>query len=197
MIELAKGFPFAWTHTSFQTSPLTSTPKHRNKEIQAMAIKVGDSLPEATFTVMGAEGPGPQTTQEVFGGKKVVLFAVPGAFTPTCSKQHLPGFVANADKIKAQGVDTIACTSVNDAFVLNAWSKDASADGKVVMLADGSADFAKQLGLELDLSARGLGMRSQRYAMIVEDGVVKALNVEDAPGTADKSGADAIAALLG
>jgi peroxiredoxin len=162
-----------------------------------MAIKVGDSLPEATFTVMGAEGPGPQTTQEVFGGKKVVLFAVPGAFTPTCSKQHLPGFVANADKIKAQGVDTIACTSVNDAFVLNAWSKDASADGKVVMLADGSADFAKQLGLELDLSARGLGMRSQRYAMIVEDGLVKALNVEDAPGTADKSGADAIAALLG
>lgn len=162
-----------------------------------MAIKVGDSLPEATFTVMGAEGPGPQTTQEVFGGKKVVLFAVPGAFTPTCSKQHLPGFVANADKIKAQGVDTIACTSVNDAFVLGAWSKDADADGKVVMLADGSADFAKQLGLELDLSARGLGMRSQRYAMIVEDGVVKALNVEDAPGTADKSGAEAIAALLG
>jgi peroxiredoxin len=132
----------------------------------------------------------------VFGGKKVVLFAVPGAFTPTCSKQHLPGFVANADKIKAQGVDTIACTSVNDAFVLGAWAASAGADGKVVMLADGSADFAKAIGLELDLSARGLGMRSQRYAMIVEDGVVKALNVEDAPGTADKSGADAISALL-
>jgi glutaredoxin/glutathione-dependent peroxiredoxin len=164
--------------------------------MQTMAIKVGDSLPEATFTVMGAEGPGPQTTKEVFGGKKVVLFAVPGAFTPTCSKQHLPGFVANADQIKAQGVDTIACTSVNDAFVLDAWSKDAGAGGKVVMLADGSADFARQIGLELDLSARGLGMRSQRYAMIVEDGVVKALNVEDAPGAADKSGADAIAALL-
>jgi peroxiredoxin len=161
-----------------------------------MAIKVGDKLPEATFTVMGAEGPGPQTTAEVFGGKKVVLFAVPGAFTPTCSKQHLPGFVTNADKIKAQGIDTIACTSVNDAFVLGAWATSAGADGKVVMLADGSADFAKKIGLELDLSARGLGMRSQRYAMIVEDGVVKALNVEDAPGTAEKSGADAIAALL-
>lgn len=161
-----------------------------------MAIKVGDRLPEATFTVMGAEGPGPQTTAEVFGGKKVVLFAVPGAFTPTCSKQHLPGFVANADKIKAKGIDTIACTSVNDAFVLGAWSKDAGADGKVVMLADGSADFAKEIGLELDMTARGLGVRSQRYAMIVEDGVVKALNVEDAPGTAEKSGADAIAALL-
>lgn len=162
-----------------------------------MAISVGDRLPEATFTVMGAEGPGPQTTQEVFGGKKVVLFAVPGAYTPTCSKQHLPSFVANADKIKSQGVDTIACTSVNDAFVLSAWAKDSGADGKVVMLADGSADFAKKIGLELDLSERGLGMRSQRYAMIVEDGVVKALNVEDAPGTAEKSGADAIAALLG
>lgn len=161
-----------------------------------MAIGVGEKLPDATFTVMGAEGPGPQTTAEVFGGKKVVLFAVPGAFTPTCSKQHLPGFVANADKIKAKGIDTIACTSVNDAFVLGAWSKDAGADNKVVMLADGSADFAKKIGLELDLSERGLGMRSQRYAMIVEDGVVKALNVEDAPGTAEKSGADAIAALL-
>lgn len=161
-----------------------------------MAINVGDKLPDATFTVMGPDGPGPQTTQDVFGGKKAVLFAVPGAFTPTCSKQHLPGFVANADKIKGKGIDTIACTSVNDVFVLDAWSKDAGADGKVVMLADGSADFAKALGLELDLGARGLGMRSQRYAMIVEDGVVKALNVEDAPATAEKSGAEAIAALL-
>jgi len=161
-----------------------------------MAIKVGDRLPEATFTVMGGEGPGPKTTEEVFGGKKVVLFAVPGAFTPTCSKQHLPGFVENADKIKAKGIDAIACTSVNDTFVLDAWSKQSGAEGKVMMLADGSADFAKKLGLELDLSGRGLGMRSQRYAMIVEDGVVTALNVEDAPGTADKSGAAAISALL-
>ncbi len=161
-----------------------------------MAIGVGDRLPEATFTVMGAEGPGPQTTQEVFGGKKVVLFAVPGAFTPTCSRQHLPGFVANADKIKAKGIDTIACTSVNDTFVLDAWSKDSGAADKVVMLADGSADFAKKIGLELDMTERGLGVRSQRYAMIVEDGVVKALNVEDAPGQAEKSGADTIASLL-
>ena len=161
-----------------------------------MAIGVGDKLPDATFTVMGGEGPGPKTTQDIFGGKKVVLFAVPGAFTPTCSKQHLPGFVANADKIKGQGIDTIACTSVNDVFVLDAWAKSSGADGKVDMLADGSAAFAKSIGLELDLGERGLGMRSQRYAMIVEDGVVKALNVEDAPGTADKSGADAISALL-
>ena len=161
-----------------------------------MVIKVGDNLPEATFTVMGADGPGPETTQGVFGGKKVVLFAVPGAFTPTCSRQHLPGFVSNADKIKAKGIDTIACTSVNDAFVLDAWSKDAGADGKVVMLADGSADFAKAIGLELDMTARGLGMRSKRYAMIVEDGTVTALNIEEAPGSAEASGADAIAALL-
>ena len=161
-----------------------------------MAINVGDKLPEATFTVMGADGPGPQTTQDVFCGKKVILFAVPGAFTPTCSKQHLPGFVANADKIKAKGIDTIACTSVNDVFVLDAWSKDAGADGKVTMLADGSADFTKALGLELDMVARGLGVRSQRYAMIVEDGVVTALNVEDGPGSTEKSGADTIAALL-
>jgi len=162
-----------------------------------MAIRVGDRLPEATFTVMGAEGPGPQSTADVFGGKKVVMFAVPGAFTPTCSKTHLPGFVANADAIKAKGVDAIVCTSVNDVFVLDAWGKSAGADGKVAMLADGSADFAKKIGLELDLAERGLGMRSQRYAMIVEDGEVKALSVEDSPGTADKSGADAIAALLG
>lgn len=161
-----------------------------------MAINVGDRLPEATFTVMGAEGPGPKTTAEMFGGKKVVLFAVPGAFTPTCSKQHLPGFVTNAESIKAKGIDAIACTSVNDVFVLDAWAKSADAGDKVMMLADGSAAFAKSLGLELDLTERGLGMRSQRYAMIVEDGVVTALNVEDAPGTAEKSGADAIAALL-
>ena len=161
-----------------------------------MAINVGDKLPEATFTVMGADGPGPQTTQDVFGGKKVILFAVPGAFTPTCSKQHLPGFVANADKIKAKGIDTIACTSVNDVFVLDAWSQDAGADGKVTMLADGSADFTKALGLELDMVARGLGVRSQRYAMIVEDGVVTSHNVEDGHGSTETSGADTIAALL-
>jgi peroxiredoxin len=161
-----------------------------------MAISVGDRLPDATFAVMGGEGPDQKTTADIFGGKKVVLFAVPGAFTPTCSKQHLPGFVANADKIKAKGIDAIACTAVNDVFVMDAWGKSAGAGDNVVMLADGSADFAKKLGLEMDLSERGLGMRSKRYAMIVEDGVVKALEVEDAPGSAEKSGAEAIAKLL-
>jgi peroxiredoxin len=161
-----------------------------------MAISVGDRLPDATFAVMGGEGPDQKTTADIFGGKKVVLFAVPGAFTPTCSKQHLPGFVENADKIKAKGIDAIACTAVNDVFVMDAWGKSAGADGKVVMLADGSANFAKKLGLEMDLSERGLGMRSKRYAMIVEDGVVKALEIEDAPGSAEKSGAEAIAKLL-
>ncbi len=160
-----------------------------------MAINVGDRLPDATFTVMGSDGPGPKTTAEVFGGKKVVLFAVPGAYTPTCSKQHLPGFVERAAEIKAKGIDEIACTAVNDVFVLSAWSKDAGADGKVSMLADGSADFAKKLGLEVDLSERGLGIRSRRYAMIVEDGVVTSLNVEEAPAL-DKSSAEAISALL-
>ena len=161
-----------------------------------MAISIGDRLPEATFTLMGGEGPDQKTTADIFGGKKVVLFAVPGAFTPTCSKQHLPGFVENADKIKAQGIDTIACISVNDVFVMDAWGKSAGADGKVMMLADGSANFAKKIGLEMDLSERGLGVHSKRYAMIVEDGVVKALEIEDAPGSAEKSGAEAIAKLL-
>jgi peroxiredoxin len=161
-----------------------------------MAISVGDRLPDATFAVMGGEGPDQKTTADIFGGKKVVLFAVPGAFTPTCSKQHLPGFVANADMIKAKGIDAIACTAVNDVFVMDAWGKSAGADGKVVMLADGSANFAKKLGLEMDLTERGLGMRSKRYSMIVEDGVVKALEIEDAPGSAEKSGAEAIAKLL-
>jgi glutaredoxin/glutathione-dependent peroxiredoxin len=155
-----------------------------------MAIKVGDRLPSATFTTMTADGPKPQTTDDIFKGKKVVLFAVPGAFTPTCHKNHLPGFVTNADKIKAKGVDTIAVTGVNDVFVMDAWKKSADADGKVEFLADGSAAFAKAIGLSLDLSERGLGTRSQRYSMLVEDGVVKALNIEDAPGKADISGAE-------
>src|SRR5258708_4501633 len=155
-----------------------------------MTIKVGDRLPTATFTVMTADGPKPQTTDEVFKGKKVVLFAVPGAFTPTCHKNHLPGFLTNADKIKAKGVDTIAVTAANDAFVMAAWKKNTGAEGKIEFLADGSADFAKALGLSVDLNARGLGTRSQRYAMLVEDGVVKTLNIEDAPGKADVSGAE-------
>jgi peroxiredoxin len=153
-------------------------------------IKVGDRLPNAKFKVMTAEGPAEKTTDDVFKGKKVVLFAVPGAFTPTCHKNHLPGFLTNAETIKGKGVDTIAVTGVNDVFVMDAWKKASGADGKIEFLADGSADFAKALELSLDASAGGLGVRSKRYSMIVEDGVVKALNVEESPGKADLSGAD-------
>ena len=160
-----------------------------------MPINVGDRLPDATFTTMSPDGPKPMTTAEVFGGKKVALFAVPGAFTPTCSKQHLPGYVAKHDELKSKGFDLIACTAVNDVFVLSAWSRDGGADGKVLMLADGSADFAKKLGLEIDLTARGLGVRSKRYSAIVEDGVVKSLNVEDAPPNHDKSSATMLCSL--
>jgi peroxiredoxin len=154
-----------------------------------MAIKVGDRVPNGTFTVMTADGPKPKTTDELFKGKKVVLFAVPGAFTPTCSNNHLPGFVKNAAAIKAKGIDTIAVTGVNDVFVMNAWKKSAGGDA-IEFLADGSGNFAKAMGLIADLTERGLGVRSQRYAMVVQDGVIKALNVEDAPGKADISGAD-------
>ncbi len=155
-----------------------------------MAIKVGDRLPEAKFRVMTAEGPGWKTTDEVFKGKKVVLFAVPGAFTPTCHKNHMPGFVTNADKIKAKGVENIYVTSVNDIFVMSEWKKASGADGKVDVLADGAAEFAKSIGLDMDMSAGGMGVRSKRYAMLVDDGVVKTLNIEEAPGKADISGAE-------
>ena len=154
-----------------------------------MAIKVGDSLPETTFTVMGPEGPKPMTTAEVFAGRKVALFAVPGAYTPTCHKTHMPGFVERAAELKAKGCDAIACTAVNDVFVLNNWAKDTGADGKITMLADGSADFARKIGLEIDLTQRGLGVRSKRYAMMVDNGKVTVLNVEDAPPQVDKSSA--------
>src|SRR5689334_14287044 len=160
-----------------------------------MAIKVGDRLPSATFTTMTADGPKPQTTDDIFKGKKVVLFAVPGAFTPTCHKNHLPGFVQNAEKIKAKGVDTIAVTGVNDVFVMDAWKKASGGDA-IEFLADGSGNWAKAMGLTTDLSERGLGIRSQRYAMLVQDGVIKALNVEDAPGKAEISGADNILKAL-
>lgn len=161
-----------------------------------MAINVGDRLPEATFMVMGAEGPKPVTTAEFFGGKKVALFAVPGAYTPTCHKQHMPGFVERAAELKAKGFDQIACTAVNDVFVLTQWSKDSGAAGKIEMLADGSADFAKKLGLEIDLTARGLGVRSKRYAMAIDNGVVKVLNVEDAPPQHDKSSAATLCSMV-
>lgn len=146
-----------------------------------MSIKVGDRLPEGKFTVMGENGPTPVSSSDLFKGKTAVLFAVPGAFTPTCSEQHLPGFVGLADELKGKGVDTIACTAVNDVFVLNAWAKVRGAEGTITMLADGNGDFAKATGLDIDLSKFGLGTRSQRYAMVLEDGVVKYLAVEDSP----------------
>jgi peroxiredoxin len=161
-----------------------------------MTIEVGQKLPETTFRQMTADGPKPVTTAEVFGGRKVVLFAVPGAYTPTCHRNHLPGFLQNAEAIKAKGVDAIVCVSVNDPFVMGAWAKDTGAEGRIVFLADGSADFARALGLELDASANGLGIRSKRYSMIVEDGVVKSLNIEDAPGKAEISGATALIGQL-
>jgi peroxiredoxin len=154
-----------------------------------MTIKVGDHVPSSTFTVMGDGGPKPMTSDELFNGKKVVLFAVPGAFTPTCHKNHLPGFVKNLSAIKGKGIDTIAVTGVNDVFVMEAWKKAAGGDG-IEFLADGSGNWAKALGLTADLTERGLGVRSQRYAMVVDNGVVKTLNVEDTPGKADVSGAD-------
>ncbi len=155
-----------------------------------MPIKVGDRLPEAKFRVMGPDGPTVKTTDEIFRGKRVVLFAVPGAFTPTCSNNHLPGFLKNADAFKIKGVDTVAVTGINDVFVFDAWRKATGAGSKIEFLADGNGDFAKALDLALDGSGLGLGMRSQRYAMLVENGVVKQLNIEDAPGKADISSAE-------
>jgi glutaredoxin/glutathione-dependent peroxiredoxin len=162
-----------------------------------MPIKVGDRLPEAKFRVMGPDGPAAKTTNEIFKGKKVVLFAVPGAFTPTCSNNHLPGFLKNADAIKAKGIDTIAVTGVNDVFVFDAWKKATGAGGKIEFLADGNGEFAKALDLVLDGSAAGLGIRSKRYAMLVEDGVVTKLNIEDAPGKAENSGAENLLKQMG
>lgn len=160
-----------------------------------MSIKVGDKIPSVSLRYMNESGMQSVNTDELFKGKKVVLFALPGAFTPTCSAKHLPGFVQNADKIRAKGVDTIACLSVNDAFVMNAWGKDQKVDGKVMMLADGNADFSKAVGLTMDGSGYGMGLRAQRYAMVVEDGVVKALNIE-APGAFEVSSAEAIMKAL-
>ena len=160
-----------------------------------MAIKVGDKLPTVSLKYMNKDGMQTATTDELFKGKKVVLFALPGAFTPTCSAKHLPGFVQNADTIKAKGVDTIACLSVNDAFVMNAWGKDQKVGDKVLMLADGNADFSKAVGLTMDGTGYGMGTRAQRYAMVVQDGVVKALNVE-APGAFEVSSAEAVLKAL-
>ena len=154
-------------------------------------IKVGDAIPHAKLTAATPDGPKEVTTEEVFGGKKVILFAVPGAFTPTCSAKHLPGYLQNVEALKAKGVDTVACLAVNDAFVLGAWAKEQEVDGRILMLADGSASFTKALGLELDLTARGLGVRSQRYAMVVDDGKVTSLNIEP-PGGFEVSKAETV-----
>ncbi|MEJ2139220.1 MAG: peroxiredoxin [Gammaproteobacteria bacterium] len=143
-----------------------------------MTIKVGDKMPAGNLATMTAEGPGSISTDELFGGKRVVLFSVPGAFTPTCSQKHLPGYVQNAEKLKANGIDSIACISVNDVFVMDAWGKDQGAGDKVLMLADGNAEYMKALGLELDASTFGMGTRGQRFSVIVNDGVVEQLNVE-------------------
>jgi peroxiredoxin len=156
-----------------------------------MSINVGDKLPAATLKQMTKEGPKDVTTDELFKGKKVVVFGLPGAFTPTCSAKHVPGYVQNAEALRAKGVDAVACISVNDVFVMGAWGKDQKAEDKVMMLADGNGDFAKAIGLVMDGSKFGMGNRSQRYAMVVDNGVVKTLNVE-APGAFEVSSAEAI-----
>jgi peroxiredoxin len=158
--------------------------------------KVGDKVPTATLMYKGPDGIKPMPTDELFAaGKKVVAFAVPGAFTPTCSAKHVPSFLTNFDALKAKGVDTVACISVNDAFVMDAWGKDQKSDGKVLMLADGNGEFTEKMGLVMDGSKFGLGKRSQRYAMVVEDGIIKTLNVE-APGAFEVSSGDAILKAL-
>jgi glutaredoxin/glutathione-dependent peroxiredoxin len=160
-----------------------------------MTIKVGDKLPSVTITEATAEGPKPVTTDAFFAGKKVALFALPGAFTPTCSAKHVPGFKQLATQIKAKGVDVIACLSVNDAFVMRAWGEDQAVGDDIVMLADGGADFTDAVGLAFDASKFGMGKRSQRYSMIVDDGVVKELNIEG-PGEFKVSAADYLLAQL-
>jgi len=161
-----------------------------------MTIKVGDKLPRVTLRQVTPEGPKEVTTESFFGGRKVVLFAVPGAFTPACSQRHLPGYVDKAAELRAKGIDEIACVAVNDAAVLAAWERDQRSAGKVTMLADGSGDFVRAMGMELDLSRGGLGIRSQRYSMLVENGIGKSLNVEPAPGQVDSSGAEAMLKAL-
>ncbi|MBL6928556.1 MAG: peroxiredoxin [Rhodospirillales bacterium] len=154
-----------------------------------MTIKVGDRVPEAVFLVMEEGEIKPVSSAELFGGKKVALFGIPGAFTPTCSASHLPGFVKNAGALKAKGVDTIACVSVNDVFVMNAWGKDQGVGDDVLMLADGSGDFAKVTGLVFDLSEKGLGVRNQRYSAVIDDGVVSEFNLDE-PGAFEVSSAE-------
>jgi peroxiredoxin len=161
------------------------------KRTKTMTIKVGDKIPDATFRVVTADGPQPRTAADIFKGKKVVLIGMPGAFTPTCHRNHLPGFVEKSTEFRQKGVDTIAVTTTNDHFVMSAWSKVAGADGKVEFLADGNGEFAKAIGMNYDGSERGMGgVRSKRYSMLVEDGVVKALNIEENAGKAEITSAD-------
>ena len=157
-----------------------------------MTIKSGEKMPQGSFGTMTSEGPGAVSSDELFAGKKVVLFSVPGAFTPTCSSTHLPGFVQNADAIKGKGVDTIACIAVNDVFVMNAWGKDQGVGDKVMMLADGNADYIRALGLELDASGFGMGTRGERFAVLVEDGVATQVHREASPGEVKASSAENI-----
>jgi peroxiredoxin len=157
-----------------------------------MTIAKGDSLPDATFRVFDDEGIQNLSTKDVFGGKKVVLFAVPGAFTPTCHLKHMPGFVESAAVFKEKGIDTVACVAVNDPFVLDAWAKAAGAAGKVLLLSDGNGEFTKAIGMDFDGSGIGLGTRSKRYAMVVDNGVVTVLHTEESPGVAEVSTAEAI-----
>ena len=154
-----------------------------------MSINVGDPMPKGQFSRMGANGPEPVSSDDLFRGKRVVLFSVPGAFTPTCSAKHLPGFINNFDKLKAKGIDTIACMAVNDVFVMKAWGESSKAAGKVEMLADGNGEYARALGLELDASKFGMGTRSKRFSVIVDNGVVKTLNIEP-PGEFGVSSAE-------
>ncbi len=161
-----------------------------------MSIKVGDRLPEASFVTMTADGPARRSVSEVFNGRRVVLFAVPGAFTPTCHRKHMPGFVAQAAAFKARGIDTIACVAVNDIHVLTAWAKASGAEDKVLFLADGNGEFTKATGMELDASGFGMGLRSNRYAMLVEDRVVNAIHLEAQPGMAEESSAERLLAVL-
>lgn len=159
-----------------------------------MAVQPGDKIPDVTLKVMGEKGPQDMTTGEIFGGKKVVMFAVPGAFTPTCSAAHLPSFVANADKIKEKGIDQIVCVSVNDPFVMDAWGKSGNAE-EILMVADPDGELAKAMGVELDASAAGLGIRSSRYSLVAEDGEIKVLNLEKG-GAYEVSSAEAILEAL-
>src|SRR5580693_1630675 len=160
-----------------------------------MTIKAGDKMPEGAFTRMTKDGPQKMTTEQLFRGKTVVLFSVPGAFTPTCDAKHLPGFVELADQIHAKGVNTVACMAVNDVFVMNAWGKSAGVGDKILMLADGNGEYAKALGLELDAKGYGMGMRGQRFAIVVKDGVATRVDIEE-PGQFKVSAAEAILAHL-